>query len=565
MAYSACIFAAGPRVVDLDQRTVSGPDRTVHLTEMEAKLLTYLAHRMGVAVSREELHREVWGHHAKVVSRTLDTTVRRLRRKLEADPGCPEHLLTEHRRGYRLVLDRRPSAQEVADRVAALVGRVEPSASFAVPAAWLDQVAVLAAGCRELLTLGRHHDAAHACVALLRTIRITGPRSNFEALADDVLRASTSPMERALVHLAMRPLIEPADGARHAAAAVAAAKELGDPLLHCVVELEVGRSEWDALRVERAVELAKELGRPALMVRAIGVLATILITSEPERSRELFLDAIEVAQDGEQGWEEAILVLNFGGLLRQLGDYAAAEPYYRLALARLQSFGDVRNQVVALTALASTRHRLLDFTEAETLYLRAMQVAESIGLELFVAINELSLFGLHYELDKPLVPAKIEAALRVVRGRGPAVAVAVAQANLGLAWFQRGQLGLARSYLERAVRRVEALHLPLQAAEMWRELATLDWHEGHEQRAWDRLQRGIEVLQQGGARSVLARHLLLQEQWARQTGRPWDHDDLIRELAAELPAVDTPPFDGLHRWRTDPDVSPMGTGGPPRA
>jgi DNA-binding response OmpR family regulator len=47
--------------------------------------------------------REVWGHRAAIVSRTVDTHIAELRRKLEADPGAPRHILTVHKVGYRLV------------------------------------------------------------------------------------------------------------------------------------------------------------------------------------------------------------------------------------------------------------------------------------------------------------------------------------------------------------------------------------------------------------------------------------------------------------------------------
>jgi len=49
--------------------------------------------------------REVWGYGADVVSRTVDTHVGELRRKLEEDPAEPRHILTVRKSGYRLQLD----------------------------------------------------------------------------------------------------------------------------------------------------------------------------------------------------------------------------------------------------------------------------------------------------------------------------------------------------------------------------------------------------------------------------------------------------------------------------
>ena len=66
-------------------------------------MLGYLATRSEQPVDRETLHREVWGYRATVVSRALDTTVRRLRLKIESDPSKPMHLITVHGMGYQWV------------------------------------------------------------------------------------------------------------------------------------------------------------------------------------------------------------------------------------------------------------------------------------------------------------------------------------------------------------------------------------------------------------------------------------------------------------------------------
>lgn len=77
----------------------------VSLRPKEYDLLLALFRRRGSVAGRLDLLREVWGYGADVVSRTVDTHVGELRRKLEADPAEPRHILTVRKSGYRLQLD----------------------------------------------------------------------------------------------------------------------------------------------------------------------------------------------------------------------------------------------------------------------------------------------------------------------------------------------------------------------------------------------------------------------------------------------------------------------------
>ncbi len=74
----------------------------VSLRPKEFELLMALVRRRGAVVGRLELLREVWGYGSDVVSRTVDTHVGELRRKLEDDPAAPRHILTVRKTGYRL-------------------------------------------------------------------------------------------------------------------------------------------------------------------------------------------------------------------------------------------------------------------------------------------------------------------------------------------------------------------------------------------------------------------------------------------------------------------------------
>jgi DNA-binding response OmpR family regulator len=88
--------------VDPAQRAVFRRGQAVSLAPMEFDLLLALVRRRGAVASRHELMREVWGHRAVVVSRTVDTHIAELRRKLEDDPADPRHILTVRKAGYRL-------------------------------------------------------------------------------------------------------------------------------------------------------------------------------------------------------------------------------------------------------------------------------------------------------------------------------------------------------------------------------------------------------------------------------------------------------------------------------
>jgi two-component system alkaline phosphatase synthesis response regulator PhoP len=99
---SAAAERFGDVEVDRSARTVTRQGVPVYLAPMEFELLLALLQRRGAVVTRQELMREVWGHRAVVVSRTVDTHIAELRRKLEHDPAEPRHILTVRKAGYRL-------------------------------------------------------------------------------------------------------------------------------------------------------------------------------------------------------------------------------------------------------------------------------------------------------------------------------------------------------------------------------------------------------------------------------------------------------------------------------
>lgn len=88
--------------VDLALREVRREGRLVQLRPKEFDLLVALMRRAGEIVTRRELLHEVWSYKDDVVSRTIDTHLAVLRRKLGHQPNSPGYIVTVAKAGYRL-------------------------------------------------------------------------------------------------------------------------------------------------------------------------------------------------------------------------------------------------------------------------------------------------------------------------------------------------------------------------------------------------------------------------------------------------------------------------------
>lgn len=92
---------SGDLVIDYDQRRVFVNDQVIELSAREFHLLEVLARHFQRPVSTEALLQEVWGEEYAGEPDHVKHYVWALRRKIEADPGDPKHILTEHGFGYR--------------------------------------------------------------------------------------------------------------------------------------------------------------------------------------------------------------------------------------------------------------------------------------------------------------------------------------------------------------------------------------------------------------------------------------------------------------------------------
>ena len=96
------VVAVGDLRIDPTSRSVTRAGHAVELSRKEFDLLHLLAGRLGQVITREECLDALWWGQDLADTRTLDTHVKRLRHKIEADPASPVHLVTIRGVGFRL-------------------------------------------------------------------------------------------------------------------------------------------------------------------------------------------------------------------------------------------------------------------------------------------------------------------------------------------------------------------------------------------------------------------------------------------------------------------------------
>ncbi len=104
-----------PFQFDLEQHRVTRHDQVVTLTPREFELAVFLFRRAGQIVSRNHLLESVWGvGHSALNTRTVDTHISRLRKKLQITPDNGWHLSSIYQHGYRLEpIDASPDADKL--------------------------------------------------------------------------------------------------------------------------------------------------------------------------------------------------------------------------------------------------------------------------------------------------------------------------------------------------------------------------------------------------------------------------------------------------------------------
>ncbi|MBF0722632.1 response regulator [Sanguibacter inulinus] len=94
------VVEAGDLVIDLARRKVQRAGEDVRLSPTEWSLLEVLVRNRGKMVGRVQLLHEVWGPSYSAETNYLRVYTAQLRRKLEADPSAPRHIITQPGMGY---------------------------------------------------------------------------------------------------------------------------------------------------------------------------------------------------------------------------------------------------------------------------------------------------------------------------------------------------------------------------------------------------------------------------------------------------------------------------------
>lgn len=96
------VFQHQDLVVNLTKRRVTVGEKMIALTPTEYDILRVLVQHSGKVLTHKQLIQMVWGNNYEAGSHLLRVNVSNLRRKIEADPVRPRHIITEPGVGYRL-------------------------------------------------------------------------------------------------------------------------------------------------------------------------------------------------------------------------------------------------------------------------------------------------------------------------------------------------------------------------------------------------------------------------------------------------------------------------------
>ncbi len=97
------IYSKDGLVIDFERRLVMLQGNSIHLTQIEYKLVSLLAQNAGRVLTYDFILKEIWGPYADTDNQILRVNMANIRRKLEANPAEPHFIFTEIGVGYRML------------------------------------------------------------------------------------------------------------------------------------------------------------------------------------------------------------------------------------------------------------------------------------------------------------------------------------------------------------------------------------------------------------------------------------------------------------------------------
>lgn len=97
------VFTLEDMVIDYDRRQVSVDGRSVHLTQTEFNILSFLSQRVGKVMTYSTIIRSVWGAMDDGSIKKLQVNMANIRKKLGCQPGENKYIINELGVGYRML------------------------------------------------------------------------------------------------------------------------------------------------------------------------------------------------------------------------------------------------------------------------------------------------------------------------------------------------------------------------------------------------------------------------------------------------------------------------------
>ena len=89
--------------IDFKKQITLKNNKPLKISAKEYEILKYFIEKEGEVITRDMLLDDVWGYDVFPTTRTIDTFILNLRKKIEEDPSNPKHIVTVHKSGYRFL------------------------------------------------------------------------------------------------------------------------------------------------------------------------------------------------------------------------------------------------------------------------------------------------------------------------------------------------------------------------------------------------------------------------------------------------------------------------------